>query len=37
MIDEYFSEKRREFPPDSERNEGIKIENSKVHEASYSK
>jgi len=34
---EYFSEKRREFPPDSERNEGIKIENSKVHEASYSK
>ena len=34
---EYFSEKREEFPPDNERNEGIKIENSKVHEASYSK
>mgnify|MGYP001303058242 CR=1 FL=1 len=33
---EYFLEKRREFPPDNERDVGITIENSKVHEASYS-
>ena len=35
--EEYFLEKRQEFPPDNERDEGIKIENSKVHEASYQK
>ena len=33
---EYFLEKRTEFPPDNERTVGLKINNSKVHEASYS-
>lgn len=33
---EYFLEKRREFPPDNERSEGLQIKNSEVHEAIYS-
>ena len=32
---EYFLEKRSEFPPDNERMDGIKVQNSRVHEASY--
>ena len=32
---EYLNRKRRELPPDNERKEGMKFENSAIHEAKY--
>ena len=32
---EYLDKKRHDFPPDNERKEGMKIENSPFHEATY--
>ena len=32
---EYLNRKRRELPPDNERKEGMKFENSALHEAKY--
>ena len=33
--DDYLSRKRKEFPPDNERKNGIEFENSAIHEAQY--
>ena len=32
---QYLEKKRREFPPDNERKDGVKIKNSAIHEAKY--
>ena len=32
---EYLDKKRHDFPPDAERKEGMKLENSPIHEAKY--
>ena len=34
---QYLEKKRREFPPDNEREEGMNIKNSAIHEARYKK
>jgi len=34
---EYLDKKRREFPPDNERKDGMVIKNSAIHEAKYKK
>ena len=34
---EYLDKKRREFPPDNERKDGLVIKNSAIHEAKYKK